>query len=1050
MVQAAGCGVVIGCGPRGGRHPGRFGSSAAALVVAVTGPWRSSSRDLQALVAAVGTDRTFEPRLTGGFAYGPVKATRGAAADAAPDVRMAAAQIDKDAVGHRTPDMLRTLGISHLITGDIERGIAALQEAADRPSPSAQVLSDLSAAYLVRASLDRQPQDFTKALEYADRAVKADPRLAEALFNRAYALERLSLADDARQAWQEYLKIDPHSGWADEANAHLRSSAPGSPRSSIEQKRRLAEVARSGDRGGIRAVVEEWPDLAREWTQDQLLVEWSRDVLERRRIDADAALAGLRVVAQQLAATTQDRFLSDAIEVARLATDDTGATYASALQSIQAGSMDYGEDRIAESVVKFQSALPALQRLHSPFELTSRLNLAIGRYTSGDFVNARNMVEPVIAAAQERHFLRLAGSALRMRGLIKGVSGDLAGASEDYRMAVAALVTARDYDGEAAARAILAEDLDMIGESRLAWADFGKGLQLLPFVRERRSRHTVLQLVSQAAVRQGDLEAAQYFQRSVLDNAMRWGRPLAVLNARMFQADILRESGDLDGAARELDIAYRSLGDVSDHQLAARDAALIQLAKGEVQLARRPAEAVAFLTDALAFFQQTKRNWLMARVLLGRARAQVHAGREDLAEMDLASGIDLFERQRSSIADEALRGASFEQPWDLYSEMIRLQVRRNRPDRALAFAERGRARTLVESISTSAATTYVNPAVARAGLPQSVACLYYVALDDRFLVWVLTRSQLRFVQTPAVGSEVTHLLSRFHAEIAAGPGYASPTLARLYDILIRPAVNSIPKGAQLVIVPDGILHEVPFAALLRADRGPYLIEEHSIQITPSMTVLLEATRKQMPRADTSVLVFGNPLASEGSELPALPEAEAEARDVAALYAKADLFVGKDATKDAFLSGAGDHAVVHFAGHAIANATRPDLSRLVVAGPDESSRTLTAREIAMHDFRATRLVVLAACRTNAGRIRRGEGVFSLARPFLAAGVQTVVATLWDVDDHASRRLLVAFHRALPKAGSPAEALRRAQLELIHDSDSTLRNPAAWSGFASIGS
>ena len=124
------------------------------------------------------------------------------------------------------------------------------------------------------------------------------------------------------------------------------------------------------------------------------------------------------------------------------------------------------------------------------------------------------------------------------------------------------------------------------------------------------------------------------------------------------------------------------------------------------------------LSSALASFEQSHRAWPMARVRLARARARLAQGRDDLAEQDLTAGIELFERQRASLTDEALRTASFEQPWDLYTEMIRLQaVGRGQPDRALVFAERAQARTLLES-STATAAAPMDPNDARGSLPR--------------------------------------------------------------------------------------------------------------------------------------------------------------------------------------------------------------------------------------------------------------------------------------------------------------------------------------------
>src|SRR5205807_4027802 len=104
---------------------------------------------------------------------------------------------------------------------------------------------------------------------------------------------------------------------------------------------------------------------------------------------------------------------------------------------------------------------------------------------------------------------------------------------------------------------------------------------------------------------------------------------------------------------------------------------------------------------------------------------------------------------------------------------------------------------------------------------------------------------------------------------------------------------------------------------------------------------------------------------------------------------------------------------------ISNSDFPNLSRLLFA--DErggASGSLFAHELAGRHFGRTQLLILAACQTSGGRIRRGEGVLSLARPFLAAGIPTVIASLWDVDDAGTRALLVAVHEALRSGAGPA--------------------------------
>ena len=207
-------------------------AAAATLVLAVSGVLplgRSSAPELTALVAAVGTDRTIEPRLTGGFAHGPVRGAlrsgESAGMNLSPDVRIAAAEIEKVTTGQQSAGAQQARGIAALIVGDIDRAVKVLEDAAAQSPSNASILNDLAVAYLVRGQRTTQSEDPSKALATVNRALSADRSLQEAWFNRAYALERLSMTNEARAAWQAYLTIDDRSGWADEARVHLRALA---------------------------------------------------------------------------------------------------------------------------------------------------------------------------------------------------------------------------------------------------------------------------------------------------------------------------------------------------------------------------------------------------------------------------------------------------------------------------------------------------------------------------------------------------------------------------------------------------------------------------------------------------------------------------------------------------------------------------------------------------------------------------------------------------------------------------------------------------------
>ena len=185
--------------------------------------WPGDSPELRSLIVAVGADRPFEPRLSGGFAYGPVRAAlRGSdAASAPPDVRIAVASLEKKAAMAPSGRNLHEVGIAYLVAGDIARAIVALESAVSKDA-SPNALNDLAAAYLVRGTRENRPEDVSRALTLATRAVQADPAAREALFNRAFAMDWLAMYSDARRAWEAYLRVDAESGWAAEARIHLQ------------------------------------------------------------------------------------------------------------------------------------------------------------------------------------------------------------------------------------------------------------------------------------------------------------------------------------------------------------------------------------------------------------------------------------------------------------------------------------------------------------------------------------------------------------------------------------------------------------------------------------------------------------------------------------------------------------------------------------------------------------------------------------------------------------------------------------------------------------
>jgi CHAT domain-containing protein len=264
---------------------------------------------------------------------------------------------------------------------------------------------------------------------------------------------------------------------------------------------------------------------------------------------------------------------------------------------------------------------------------------------------------------------------------------------------------------------------------------------------------------------------------------------------------------------------------------------------------------------------------------------------------------------------------------------------------------------------------------------------------------------------------------------------------RLYAALWAPIEAWLPSvpGARVAVIPHGPLLALPFGALLDP-KGKYLVERYSLHYAASGAVLLEALeRLARPAVASRALLVADPSpvpAADAAEgIAPLPSARGEVQSIArTLGAPADVLIGRQASEAAVRAALPHARVVHFATHALVRDTDPLGSHLVLgaSGSDATSDhdgRLTASEIAAMDL-SGELVVLAACRSARGTIS-SDGIAGVTRAFLSAGVPTVLATLWDVSDRPTARVVSQFYREWIAGASKDVALRAAQLALIKD-------------------
>ena len=321
-------------------------------------------------------------------------------------------------------------------------------------------------------------------------------------------------------------------------------------------------------------------------------------------------------------------------------------------------------------------------------------------------------------------------------------------------------------------------------------------------------------------------------------------------------------------------------------------------------------------------------------------------------------------------------------------------------------------------------------------LPAGTTLLEYLVVESGIVMWVVDRERFTFVGLPGDRASLIGEVRRFRTDIGRQAPLADihANAERLYQRLLAPARAAI-RGDRLVIVPHGVLHYLPFAAL-RSQAGRWLVEDFALSTLPSASVLRYLIDKGAG-APARALVAGNP--DVGSAL-ALPWAEREARMVGQHERDAVVLVRGDATEAKIKKQIGAAGLVHFATHGELDESDPLSSAVLLAPGDGEDGRLEVREVFGLDLHA-RLVVLSACETGLGKLSRGDELLGLQRAFLYAGTPAVVTTLWKVDDRASYELVRAFYDRLDTLGVVA-ALRHAQLETMR----AFAHPYAWAAFA----
>jgi CHAT domain-containing protein/tetratricopeptide (TPR) repeat protein len=765
------------------------------------------------------------------------------------------------------------------------------------------------------------------------------------------------------------------------------------------------------------------------------------------------------------------------------------------------GATNFGLGRVSPAVEAYEEALGFWKRLgDTENEGATQLNLGQLYVAQGRPEEARDALEAARQAAEQSANVDSLANALSNLGEIDLRQGRLAEARANLEKALALQKQISDVQGQAITQAGLGTALLKSGDLNGA----------------QKAEEAARILFQKAGDAAGEGIALSNLGRVEF---ARNRDPEAVARQREAQA-IFERIGDRDGMALSRFGAARSLARMGDFKGARRE---LEPALVLVESLRGESPGLGFRASYFATKQQYWDLYVDVLMQLHEEKLALQASERRRAR----SLLDALAETRLAVESQTDPGLAAEIQ-DVEQRLRATEGKRSSIQAAANTGNGGAAQTgqavdaalapveseirdlLVRLDVLRTAMHERNPRMAALTPPAPVAVeeiqkhllgadtllLVYSLGEERSFLWAVSPRSVEGYTLPgrerieSVARQLLDLLPRMSREAQASSQRAAKALS---DLVLAPAAERIAAFHRLVVVGDGALQLVPFAALpdpvpAETAAGGYrlLVEGHQLVALPSASVLgmlRRAERARKPLEELKLAVIADPVfraddprvqggrsPNVSSPLPAelsrsvrdvgldrlerLPYTRQEAESILGLVKKGMTFPAFDfdATRELFTSGRlRDYNVLHIATHSLLDSRQPELSGIALSMVDAAGKPrdgfLRLHEIYNLDLRAG-LVVLSACETGSGKDVRGEGLLGITRGFLSAGVPQLVVSLWKVADRSTAELMKRFYfQLLEKGRPPAEALRQAQLSMI--AEPAWHQPRNWAGFVFLG-
>ena len=1039
--------------------------------------------------------RSLEARVTGNFDHQPLALTRGlndATGADEEEVVVLLRELNQTVKTRPTAANQHLLGRLFLLQGDFDPAERQLQLALRAHPHDPRLQTDLSALYYERSRIKNYEdrESLEKAAEHISNAVELDPRSPEARFNRALIYEQMNLFSQAESEWRAYLVSDDRSAWAAEAREHLNQLRERAERlEKLEQNVQAQFLKAEGavDEAEMRTLVARHFVPIRNLALDQFLDKYLAAAVAGEMAQAGQHLRTLERIGRLVGEIKDDQFINDTVRFAARANPAVKREVQAIRQMIQQARQEWGRGALSAALDLCVKARQGAERLGDQAHAELAAYYLVRYYNpqseSEEIVALRNQL---VAETERRHHRLLHARVLLALANAEGAAqqlslnlehskraaqiakdlGDPETAVNSLRFVSSAYARLGDYD---LAEENIYEALSLMRDSPVAptWAfavygEMGETLfkmghypRALPYLRE----------AAQGAERAGSTAVWSYLIEKI-------GLSYGML-------------GRYQEARQHLDQAVARAAQITDEKARSLLQVDLYIQFADFYLRQNKFdEAIATYQRAITNVGVGGNRYHLSSIRQGLAKAYLAQGRDAEAETELRDSLKLAEEARDQIHDARGRSTFLASQQGLYRLMVGFQFsRKHDPAQAFNYAEIAKSRDLLDELTGSTGVSESDGQVKlmltrsatpltleelRQTLPGNAQLVQYIVAENQLIIWLVSRGRVTTARVEIVADELRRLVTSFVDDLHTRGNIEriDRQSTDLYQRLIGPIAARLDPNLTLCIIPDGVLHDLPFAALVSPETHRHLVEDFALVINPSASVLartLEISRRKQKSESEPFLGVSNPRLDQQKfpRLPALPAADRELERVTAYYPHHQVMSRKHATESALVNQIGNYEIVHLATHVLDGRQSSLLSTIALAAEGGASvkeephhiafdGALRAHEIYRLKLERTRLVVLSGCRSGLGARTEEDALSGLAQSFLVAGVPTVVASLWDVDDESTAELMEKFHAAhRVKKMAFGQALRQAQLSFIQTEQVKRRHPYYWSTFIVTG-